>query len=171
MARYGCEISLDSSPAALERIAASRKVVDDKLAENVSIYGVSTGFGGSGKFQSFSILSLFLLHPSCPVVYTLILSPSNAHEPYLGKIRFDDIIFSTCHFRKFEFRLTFCFTQRTRERTISPLWVSHSCSTNIRVYSPFQRTIRFRSSMVLRPLAKSQKPAEFLFLSPLPCRP
>jgi len=106
-----------------------------------------------------------------PVVYTLILSPNNAHEPYLGKIRFDDIIFSTCHFRKFEFRLTFCFTQRTRERTISPLWVSHSCSTNIRVYSPFQRTIHFRSSMVLKPLAKSQKPAEFLFLSPLPCRP
>lgn len=33
----------------LAYLAKSRRVIDDKLAQNKSIYGVSTGFGGSGE--------------------------------------------------------------------------------------------------------------------------
>ncbi|EJD35000.1 phenylalanine ammonia-lyase [Auricularia subglabra TFB-10046 SS5] len=46
-ARYGARVGLDDSPEVKERVAASRKVVDDKLESATSIYGVSTGFGGS----------------------------------------------------------------------------------------------------------------------------
>lgn len=46
-ARFGARVSLDESPEVKERVAASRKVVDDKLESATSIYGVSTGFGGS----------------------------------------------------------------------------------------------------------------------------
>ena len=42
-------ITLDESDEAHHRVAASRAVLDDKLAQNKSIYGVSTGFGGSGE--------------------------------------------------------------------------------------------------------------------------
>ncbi|KAH7096556.1 phenylalanine ammonia-lyase [Auriculariales sp. MPI-PUGE-AT-0066] len=45
--RYGAKVSLDESPKVKARVAASRKVIDDKLASATSIYGVSTGFGGS----------------------------------------------------------------------------------------------------------------------------
>ena len=39
---------LGNDKARLDRLAVSRAVIDDKMAKNKSIYGVSTGFGGSG---------------------------------------------------------------------------------------------------------------------------
>ena len=48
-ARYNTLVELDESQEVVDAVAASRKVIDDKLAAATSIYGVSTGFGGSGK--------------------------------------------------------------------------------------------------------------------------
>ena len=39
---------LANDESRIERLNVSRKIIDDKLAQNKSIYGVSTGFGGSG---------------------------------------------------------------------------------------------------------------------------
>ncbi|KIM40304.1 hypothetical protein M413DRAFT_446481 [Hebeloma cylindrosporum] len=46
-ARYHASVSLDESPALKAKIAKSRKVIVDKVDAGLSIYGVSTGFGGS----------------------------------------------------------------------------------------------------------------------------
>jgi hypothetical protein len=40
--------ALSKDDARIEKLAASRRIIDEKLAQNKSIYGVSTGFGGSG---------------------------------------------------------------------------------------------------------------------------
>lgn len=50
-ARYGAKIELDSSPRLKEKIAKSRKVITDKVESGTSVYGLSTGFGGSGMLQ------------------------------------------------------------------------------------------------------------------------
>lgn len=47
-ARYNAHVTLDSSDSIKEKIKASRAVIDEKVASGTSIYGVSTGFGGSG---------------------------------------------------------------------------------------------------------------------------
>ena len=41
-------VRLSKDDARVEALNSSRKIIDDKLAQNKSIYGVSTGFGGSG---------------------------------------------------------------------------------------------------------------------------
>ncbi|KIM40278.1 hypothetical protein M413DRAFT_446453 [Hebeloma cylindrosporum] len=46
-ARYHASVALDESPALRAKIAKSRKVIVDKVDAGLSIYGVSTGFGGS----------------------------------------------------------------------------------------------------------------------------
>ncbi|KIJ51296.1 hypothetical protein M422DRAFT_26717 [Sphaerobolus stellatus SS14] len=47
-ARYSVKnIALSSDPAVRARVDKSRKLIDDKIAAGKSIYGVSTGFGGS----------------------------------------------------------------------------------------------------------------------------
>ncbi|PPQ62931.1 hypothetical protein CVT24_006171 [Panaeolus cyanescens] len=46
-ARYNASVSLDSSPSVLSKINKSRKVIVDKVDAGLSVYGVSTGFGGS----------------------------------------------------------------------------------------------------------------------------
>lgn len=48
-ARYHASVSLDDSPKIKERVTKSRKVITDKVDAGASIYGVSTGFGGSGQ--------------------------------------------------------------------------------------------------------------------------
>jgi phenylalanine ammonia-lyase len=48
-ARYNASVELDTSPATAERVSKSRKVVVDKVSSGISVYGLSTGFGGSGK--------------------------------------------------------------------------------------------------------------------------
>ena len=51
-ARYSAGVALDDSPEARARVDKSRKVIVDAVAAARSVYGVSTGFGGSG--MSFS---------------------------------------------------------------------------------------------------------------------
>ncbi|KAL9712018.1 Protein pal1 [Leucoagaricus gongylophorus] len=46
-ARYGVSVSLDNSLGTQDKIAASRQVITDKVDSGLSVYGVSTGFGGS----------------------------------------------------------------------------------------------------------------------------
>lgn len=47
-ARYHASVTLDSSPKIKDRVARSRKTIADKVDAGLSVYGVSTGFGGSG---------------------------------------------------------------------------------------------------------------------------
>lgn len=55
--------AIDTSPANVEKIEKSRKIIDDKLENHKSIYGVSTGFGGSAdtRTDAYSHLGLALL--------------------------------------------------------------------------------------------------------------
>lgn len=45
--RYNAAVALDSSPAVKARITNSRNVITSKVESGISVYGVSTGFGGS----------------------------------------------------------------------------------------------------------------------------
>lgn len=47
--------ALNKDQARIDRLLLSRKVIDEKLAQNKSIYGVSTGFGGSGTSNWLSL--------------------------------------------------------------------------------------------------------------------
>ena len=49
-ARYGALVVLDESEDVHERVLASRRVIVDKVNAQKSVYGVSTGFGGSGTY-------------------------------------------------------------------------------------------------------------------------
>lgn len=46
-ARYHASVELDDCPTARARLAKSRKVITDKVESGTSVYGLSTGFGGS----------------------------------------------------------------------------------------------------------------------------
>lgn len=52
MARYGTSVALDDAPEIRERMAKSRNVLVGKVQAGKSVYGVSTGFGGSGTRQA-----------------------------------------------------------------------------------------------------------------------
>ena len=47
-ARFAAAVALDDSDEVHERVLKSRQVIVDKVNNERSIYGVSTGFGGSG---------------------------------------------------------------------------------------------------------------------------
>ena len=47
MSRFNATATIDSSPVVQKRISRSRAVIESKVAAGTSIYGVSTGFGGS----------------------------------------------------------------------------------------------------------------------------
>lgn len=47
-ARHAAPVRLDDSKRTKNRVEQSRQVVVDKVESGVSIYGLSTGFGGSG---------------------------------------------------------------------------------------------------------------------------
>lgn len=49
VARYGANVVLDDSSEIQDRVLKSRQVIADKVSSQKSVYGVSTGFGGSGK--------------------------------------------------------------------------------------------------------------------------
>jgi len=49
VARYNASAVLDESPAIKSAIAKSRHVTENKVDSGTSVYGLSTGFGGSGK--------------------------------------------------------------------------------------------------------------------------
>ncbi|KDR75707.1 hypothetical protein GALMADRAFT_211171 [Galerina marginata CBS 339.88] len=46
-ARYQAAVALDESPSLKAKIARGRKAITDKIDAGLSVYGVSTGFGGS----------------------------------------------------------------------------------------------------------------------------
>jgi phenylalanine ammonia-lyase len=60
-ARYHAKVELDDSPTTRARLAKSRKVITDKVESGTSVYGLSTGFGGSGEVpiqnRSFALLT------------------------------------------------------------------------------------------------------------------
>ncbi|EKM50738.1 uncharacterized protein PHACADRAFT_213633 [Phanerochaete carnosa HHB-10118-sp] len=51
-ARYGAAAALDDKPKTRERVLQSRRVIVDKVNAQRSVYGVSTGFGGSADTRS-----------------------------------------------------------------------------------------------------------------------
>ncbi|KZV83813.1 phenylalanine ammonium lyase [Exidia glandulosa HHB12029] len=63
IARYDAEVKLDDRPDVKDAVLASRKALEDKLKSNTSIYGVSTGFGGSANTRTshFNALGASLL--------------------------------------------------------------------------------------------------------------
>ena len=50
MARYNADVVLDDSPDIQSRVLKSRQVIVGKVSGQKSVYGVSTGFGGSGQW-------------------------------------------------------------------------------------------------------------------------
>ncbi|KAF8622680.1 hypothetical protein AX15_006782 [Amanita polypyramis BW_CC] len=56
--RYYASITLDDSPNVRARLEKSRKIVTDKVDGGISIYGVSTGFGGSADTRTDQPLML-----------------------------------------------------------------------------------------------------------------
>lgn len=60
VARYGAGVVLDDTPEIQDRVLASRKVIADKVNGQKSVYGVSTGFGGSGEPILFHIIARVL---------------------------------------------------------------------------------------------------------------
>ncbi|KAG8850000.1 hypothetical protein FRB91_009454 [Serendipita sp. 411] len=48
IARFGGSVRLNTSKEVKGRVEQSRAVIDNMLRSHISIYGVSTGFGGSG---------------------------------------------------------------------------------------------------------------------------
>ncbi|KAJ7925180.1 phenylalanine ammonia-lyase [Mycena leptocephala] len=57
-ARYNAPVVLKDSPTIKDRIAKSRSVIVDKVEGNKSVYGVSTGFGGSADTRTSNTLAL-----------------------------------------------------------------------------------------------------------------
>jgi phenylalanine ammonia-lyase len=49
-ARYNASVTLDDSHDIKDSVLKSRRVIEDKMKSDTSVYGVSTGFGGSGTF-------------------------------------------------------------------------------------------------------------------------
>jgi len=47
--RYTTSVQLDDSNRVKQRVEESRQVVVNNVASGTSIYGLSTGFGGSGQ--------------------------------------------------------------------------------------------------------------------------
>ncbi|KAF5348633.1 hypothetical protein D9758_006871 [Tetrapyrgos nigripes] len=56
--RYNASVQLDHSSQVKERVDKSRKLIKDKVENGISIYGVSTGFGGSADTRTDSPLIL-----------------------------------------------------------------------------------------------------------------
>lgn len=53
-ARFAAPVALTDSPAIREHALNSRRVIEDKVASQRSVYGVSTGFGGTGMLNHSS---------------------------------------------------------------------------------------------------------------------
>lgn len=61
-ARYQASVQLDSSPHIQERLRKSRAVIARKISSGASVYGLSTGFGGSGELPGFCTKAHLILH-------------------------------------------------------------------------------------------------------------
>lgn len=83
-ARYNTLVELDESQDVVDAVAASRKVIDDKLAAATSIYGVSTGFGGSAdtRTDQYDALGAALLeHHHSGVISLTPAAPGDGEQP------------------------------------------------------------------------------------------
>lgn len=58
VSRHGAKVTLTKSQAVREAVAASRRVIEEKMDEGMSVYGVTTGFGGSADTRTSSTLNL-----------------------------------------------------------------------------------------------------------------
>ncbi|KAF7799903.1 hypothetical protein EIP86_011145 [Pleurotus ostreatoroseus] len=56
--RFGASVELSSSDETKERVLQTRRVIEDKVSANKSVYGVSTGFGGSADTRTSNPLAL-----------------------------------------------------------------------------------------------------------------
>ncbi|KAF5383479.1 hypothetical protein D9757_006119 [Collybiopsis confluens] len=56
--RYHASVELDHSPKTKEKVDKSRNAISDKIDNGISVYGVSTGFGGSADTRTDSPLVL-----------------------------------------------------------------------------------------------------------------
>lgn len=65
-ARFGASVKLDDSPRLREQVRKSRQALVAKVDAETSVYGVSTGFGGSGKSLTFTV-SIGLENGSIPI--------------------------------------------------------------------------------------------------------
>lgn len=73
-------LQLTSSQDLREKVDASRAVIDDKVAAGISVYGVSTGFGGSADTRTDDPLALgaaLLQHQQAGVILPLSASTSS----------------------------------------------------------------------------------------------
>jgi hypothetical protein len=59
VARHGTMAALDASPEVRAKVERSMEAIDSKLASGKSVYGLSTGFGGSGMFLAHILLATF----------------------------------------------------------------------------------------------------------------
>ncbi|KAG9090623.1 hypothetical protein FRC06_000948 [Ceratobasidium sp. 370] len=57
-ARYGASVALDGSAAIKTRMARAERAIDEKLETGKSVYGISTGFGGSADTRTNQHLAL-----------------------------------------------------------------------------------------------------------------
>jgi len=81
-ARFAAPVRLDESKRVKEGVEKARQVVQNKVDSGASVYGLSTGFGGSGKYsrslaESFLIL-LQLIHVPTNLSLSAMLSSSTS---------------------------------------------------------------------------------------------
>lgn len=60
VARYGASVALNEAPEIRERMAKSHSVLVDKVQSNKSVYGISTGLGGSADTRTNNTIGLGL---------------------------------------------------------------------------------------------------------------
>ncbi|KAI9441666.1 phenylalanine ammonia-lyase [Lactarius indigo] len=60
VARYGAPVALNEAPEIRERMAKSHSVLMDKVQSNKSVYGISTGLGGSADTRTNNTIGLGL---------------------------------------------------------------------------------------------------------------
>ncbi|GJE91396.1 phenylalanine ammonia-lyase [Phanerochaete sordida] len=80
-ARFGAAVALDENPETRERVLQSRRVIVDKVSTQRSVYGVSTGFGGSADTRTSDPLQLghaLLQHQHVGVLPTQTDAPLSA---------------------------------------------------------------------------------------------
>lgn len=77
-ARYNASVTLDGSPKIVASMNKSRKVISGKVESETSVYGVSTGFGGSADTRTDD--PLLLGHALLQHQHSGVL-PSSTSEP------------------------------------------------------------------------------------------
>ena len=127
VARHNAQIVLDDSPEIRAGIQKSRDVIVGKVETSQSVYGVSTGFGGSGKSSPpVSLLRLVTHQRVClkPILVRPTLWPSEVHYCNTNIRVF-------CHHPQMS-SLLFLFSTHSHQRACqSPGFVEQSLSASI----------------------------------------